>query len=438
VRLHVGEARGFVAASAARFDLIQVALLDAFSAAAAGLHGLAESYLYTVEALQADLDHLRPGGLLAITRWVTLPPRDALKLFATAVAALEAGGETDPGTRLAMIRGWKTATLLVKNGPFTPAEIVAVQSFCAARAFDPVWYPGMTPDAANRYNILDRPYFYEGAAALLSDRRVDFVDRYKFAIAPATDDRPYFFHFFRWNTLPEILTLKDRGGLSLLEWGYPVVIATLAQAVAFGFVLTILPLWLFLRREPGTGQGAGGVALYFTALGLAFMFLEIAFIQKFILFLSHPVYAVAVVLTAFLLFAGLGSRVAERFQAAGRSRRMVRLAAAVIAGLALLYMLALPPIFREWMGLADGVKIGLAALLIAPLAFAMGMPFPLGLAGVAARTPGLTPWAWAVNGFASVVAAVLATVLAIHGGFTVVVIVAVVLYLTAAVRFPGE
>ncbi len=369
---------------------------------------------------------------------MTLPPRDALKLFATAVAALEAGGETDPGTRLAMIRGWKTATLLVKNGPFTPAEIVAVQSFCAARAFDPVWYPGMTPDAANRYNILDRPYFYEGAAALLSDRRVDFVDRYKFAIAPATDDRPYFFHFFRWNTLPEILTLKDRGGLSLLEWGYPVVIATLAQAVAFGFVLTILPLWLFLRREPGTGQGAGGVALYFTALGLAFMFLEIAFIQKFILFLSHPVYAVAVVLTAFLLFAGLGSRVAERFQAAGRSRRMVRLAAAVIAGLALLYMLALPPIFREWMGLADGVKIGLAALLIAPLAFAMGMPFPLGLAGVAARTPGLTPWAWAVNGFASVVAAVLATVLAIHGGFTVVVIVAVVLYLTAAVRFPGE
>lgn len=436
VRLHVGEARGFVAASAARFDLIQVALLDAFSAAAAGLHGLAESYLYTVEALRADLDHLRPGGLLAITRWVNLPPRDALKLFATAVAALEAQGVADPGARLVMIRGWKTVTLLVKNGPFTPDDITAVQSFCAARAFDPVWYPGMTPDAANRYNILDRPYFYEGATALLSDRQAEFVDRYKFAIAPATDDRPYFFHFFRWNTLPETLTLKDRGGLSLLEWGYPVVIATLAQAVAFGLVLTILPLWLFLRREPEAGRGVGGAALYFTALGLAFMFLEIAFIQKFILFLSHPVYAVAVVLTAFLLFAGLGSRVAERFQAARRARRMVRLAAAVIAGLALLYVLALPPIFREWMGLADGVKIGLAALLIAPLAFAMGMPFPLGLAGVAARMPGLTPWAWAVNGFASVVAAVLATVLAIHGGFTLVVMVAVALYWIAAFCFP--
>ncbi|MFO1420239.1 MAG: SAM-dependent methyltransferase [Candidatus Competibacteraceae bacterium] len=438
VRLRVGEARGFVEASTARFDLIQVALLDAFSAAAAGLHGLAESYLYTVEALRTYLDHLRPGGLLAITRWVTLPPRDALKLFATAVAVLEAQEASDPGARLVMIRGWKTATLLVKNGPFTPAEIAAVRAFCAARAFDPVWYPGMTPDAANRYNVLDRPYFYEGAAALLSDRRVDFLNRYKFVIRPATDDRPYFFHFFRWDALPEILALKNRGGLSLLEWGYPVVVATLAQAVIFGFVLTLLPLWLFLRREPETGRGAGRVALYFTALGLAFMLVEIAFIQKFVLFLSHPVYAVAVVLTAFLLFAGLGSRVAERFQTAGRSRRAVGLAAAAIAALALLYVLALPPIFRPLMGLADGVKTGLSVLLIAPLAFAMGMPFPLGLASVAARTPVLVPWAWALNGFASVVAAVLATVLAIHWGFTVVVIVAVVLYLTAAFRFPGE
>ncbi len=438
VRLHIGEARGFVEAVTARFDLIQVALLDAFSAAAAGLHGLAESYLYTVEALRAYLDHLRPSGLLAITRWVTLPPRDALKLFATAVAALEAQGVANPGARLVMIRGWKTATLLVKNGSFTAAEIAVVEAFCAARAFDPVWYPGMPPAAANRYNILDRPYFHEGATALLSDQRADFVERYKFAIRPATDDRPYFFHFFRWEALPEILALKNRGGLSLLEWGYPVVIATLAQALIAGFALTILPLWLFLRREPGTGCNVGGVALYFTALGLAFMFVEIAFIQKFILFLSHPVYAVAVVLTAFLLFAGLGSRVAGRFQAAGRSRQAVGLAAAVIAGLALLYVLALPPVFQHLMGVAAGVKIGLSVLLIAPLAGAMGMPFPLGLSRIAERAPALVPWAWALNGFASVVGAVLATLLAIHWGFSAVVITAVVLYLTAACCFPSE
>jgi len=294
----------------------------------------------------------------------------------------------------------------------------------------------MTSSEANRYNILDQDYFSEGATALLSHRRADYIDRYKFIIRPATDDRPHFFHFFRWNTLPEILSLKNRGGLSLLEWGYPVVIATLAQAVLFGLLLTLLPLWLFLRRDPGSGQGIGRLVVYFTALGLAFMLVEIAFIQKFILFLSHPVYAVAVVLTSFLLFAGLGSRAADRFQVEGRSRQVVRLAALVIAGLALLYVLALPTAFRHLIGLADGVKIGLSVLLIAPLAFAMGMPFPLGLARVASRTPILVPWAWAVNGFASVVAAVLATVLAIHWGFTAVVILAALLYLIAAARFP--
>jgi hypothetical protein len=168
------------------------------------------------------------------------------------------------------------------------------------------------------------------------------------------------------------------------------------------------------------------------------MFVEIAFIQKFILFLSHPVYAVAVVLTAFLLFAGLGSRVAVRFQAAGSSHRAVGLAAVAIAGLALLYVLVLPPAFRQLMGLADAAKIGLSVLLIAPLALAMGMPFPLGLSRLAQQAPALTPWAWALNGFASVVGAVLATLLAIHWGFTAVVNAAVILYLIAAAGFPEE
>ena len=455
VRPHLAEARGFVEGHAQRYDLIQVALLDAFSTAAAGLHGLAETYLYTVEALERYLDHLTPGGLLAITRWVNLPPRDPLKLFATAVAALEARGIREPGAHLVMIRGWKTATLLVKTTPFTPRELAAVTAFREARAFDLVWQPGMEAAAANRFNRLDRPWFYDGAAALLSADRQDFLDRYKFRIDPARDDRPYFFHFFRWDSLGEILGLKARGGLSLLEWGYPVLVATLAQALVFGALLTLLPLWLFLRRSaaaapaathsaphresiPGPASGAGRVLTYFTALGLAFMLVEIAFIQKFILFLSHPVYAVSLVLTSFLLCAGLGSRLGDRLQSRGGSRRAVRLATLAIGGLTLTYVLTLPALFQPLMGLAIGTKMTLAAALIAPLGLAMGMPFPLGLASLGAHRPALVPWAWAVNGFASVVASVLATVLAIHWGFTVVVILAALLYLLAAATFPCD
>lgn len=452
VRVFAGEARGFLAASTARYDLIQVALLDSFSTSSAGLYALSESYLYTVEAFQGYLRHLRPGGLLAITRWVTLPPRDIPKLLATAVAAMEGAGVPEPSRRLALVRGWKTATLVVKNGEFSAADLAALVGFCRARSFDVEYYPGIQPGQANRYNVLDQPYFFDAAQALLGPERDRFLSRYKFDVRPATDDRPYFFHFFKWRTLPELLSLKAQGGLPLLEWGYPVLVATLLQATALALLLIVVPLWILRRRprpQPAAGPGGNGAAVrrlpewragfYFLAVGLGFMFVEIAFIQKFILFLSHPLYAVAVVLCAFLCFAGLGSRYAQRMPArAGddRGRRQAALAVSGICVAALLYLAALPTVFRLLIGLPDPARIGVSVLLIAPLAFLMGMPFPLGLARVAARDETLVPWAWGINACASVVAAVLATLVAIHVGFTAVVLVALLLYAAAALACP--
>lgn len=438
VRVHIAEARGFVAGSREHYDLIQVALLDAFSASSAGLYALSESYVYTTEALQDYLRHLTPGGMLAITRWVTLPPRDTLKLFATAVRALEANGVTRPGQQLVLIRGWKTVTLLLKNGEFSAAEVAAIKQFCRARSFDTEYYPGIQAGDANRYNILDQSYFHEGAQALLGAGREDFSARYKFNIEPASDDRPYFFHFFKWRTLPELLALREQGGMPLLDWGYPVLIATLIQALAVALALILLPL-RFLARERDAAAIPSGlrsrVALYFLALGFGFMFIEIAFIQKFILFLSHPLYAVAVVLCAFLIFAGLGSRVSGRYSPTPRQPLWPFV---LIILLALAYLVLLPPLFRELMALPDLAKIALSVALIAPLAFAMGMPFPLGLASVAAQAETLLPWAWGINGFASVVAAILATVLAIHLGFNAVVMLALLLYGAAALVFPQQ
>ena len=167
VNVHIAEARGFVAASAQRYDLIQVALLDSFSASSAGLYALSENYLYTVEAVRDALRHLEPDGLLAITRWVTLPPRDALKLFGAALAALQRSGVADPGSRLALVRSWQTSTLLVKNGTFGAKDIAAIKAFCAERSFDVAFYPGMQPEEANRYNVVERPDLFDAATALL-------------------------------------------------------------------------------------------------------------------------------------------------------------------------------------------------------------------------------------------------------------------------------
>ena len=430
IQVHIGEARGFVAGSRQQYDLIQVALLDTFNTAAAGLHAVSESYLYTVEAFQQYLQHLNPGGMLAITRWLRLPPRDSLKLFATAVVALERLGVPDPGARLLLLQGWNTSTLVVKNGAFNEEDKAAVRQFCRQRAFDPAWYAGMPADEANRFNQQERPYLYEGAVALLGPDREQFLARYPFELRPATDDKPYFFRFFKWRMLPELWAKRAHGGLGQLEWGYLVLMATLAQALLAGMVLILLPLWLGWRPDRARARGPRGwVLVYFTAIGLGFLFLEIAFIQKFILFLSHPLYAVAVALCTFLVGAGLGSAVSRRL---ADRRGAVKWAVAGITVVAVVYLLALPALFQWALPWPEPVKRVCAVGLIAPLAFWMGMPFPLGLSQLARTAPGPVPWAWAINGCASVVSAVLATVLAMQVGFSGVVLAAILLYLVAA------
>jgi hypothetical protein len=432
VTIYTDEARGFVARSGGRYDLIQIGLLDSFGASGAGVQALNESYIYTVEALREYLADLEPGGLLAITRWIKMPPRDSVKLLATAIEALRQSGVREPGRRIAMIRSWNTSTLLVRNGEFTSPEIERIREFAHSRSFDTAYFPGMRAEDANRFNQLGEAYIYDAGIALLGDRADDFVARYKFFLDPATDDRPYFFHFFRWRTLPEVMALRKAGGAGLIEWGYLVLVATLAQAALLGLVLILLPLSLVRHDWPaGTARQFG---FYFLLLGLAFLFVEMAFIQKFILFLSNPLYSVAVVLSGFLLFAGLGSASSKRFAQwipwPGISP--VTVAVAAIAMLALVYMLMLPAVFGRFIGFTDSAKIVLSLALIAPLAFFMGMPFPLGLGRLSSLAPGFIPWAWGINGFASVVSAVLATLFAIEFGFNVVIVLALVLYGLAA------
>ena len=432
VRLHIGEARGFAARSSDRYDLVQIGLLDSFAVSGSGVQALNENYLYTREAIRDYLELLNPGGILSITRWLRIPPRDSLKLVNTAAEALRRTGIPDPASQMAMIRGWSTATLLVKNGAFDSADIGSLTDFARSRSFDAVHYPAMPADGANRYYRLEQPWFFEGVQSLLGPDRAEFIDRYKFNIEAASDERPYFFNFFRWPVFFEAMALRDRGGAALVEWGYLVPAATLAQAALAGFLLILLPLFLAGKHWPGgTGLRAGA---YFFLLGLAFLFIEIAFIQKFTLFLSHPIYAVAVVLAGFLVFAGIGAgvspRLAKRAAAAGFSA--VRVVVAAIVTIALAYIVLLPKLFSIGMGFGDAARIGLSLLLIAPLALFMGMPFPLGLQRLADGTPRFIPWAWGINGFASVISAALATLLAIELGFSAVILLALLLYAGSA------
>jgi SAM-dependent methyltransferase len=414
VRVVTAEARRFIRESDVRYDAIQLALVGTHGASAAGVQAVSESYLYTVEAMRELIAHLRPGGVLVLTRWMQSPPREVVKLLATAIAAQER-----PAQRIALIRGWNTATLIVKNGDFSRAELDALRAFCDERSLDIDYAPGVRREETNQYNVLDEPYLFDAATALLTSPE-EFYERYKFNVRPATDERPYFFHSFRWSALPELMQLRARGGMPLLEWGYLVLLAGLAQALVASLLIILLPLF-FLRRR-GSAP-AWRLILYFGAIGLAFLFVEIAFVQRLTLFLGQPLYAIAVVLSSFLVFGGLGSGESARID--DRHARLVPLAVAAIAIVALLLVRALT---TAALGLPDLAKIAISIVLVAPLAFVMGMPFPLGLRRLAEAD---VPWAWGINGTASVLSSMLATLVAVHFGFTVLVALAAALYAAA-------
>jgi spermidine synthase len=433
VAVHTGEPRHFLAATEGAWDVIQLPLGG--DGTAAGGQGLAESYLVTVEALALCRERLRPGGWLSVTGPLRLPPANALRLAATALQAWR-GGEANPTTSLVLIRGMTAFTLLMKRGPVSREEIAALKTFARQNAFDLAWYPGMVRGEANRFNVLASPEFFDGIAALAGPGRDAFITGYKFDIRPATDDRPFFHDVSRWRTLPELVALRFQGGAPLLEWGGIIVSATVAQALVLGLLLILLPLRLGAYRRKAR-RTKWRIADYFLALGLAFLFVEIAFIQTFTLFLGHPVQAVAVVLTGFLVFAGLGAGASERIERRLGTPGAIAAAVACIVVVAVLYLALLPDLFERLAGLPGMMRASLSLVLIAPLAFPMGMPFPLGLARIARSEPEFVPWAWGLNGCASVVSAAGAKLLAMQVGFTATVIAALILYAAAAWAFRG-
>jgi hypothetical protein len=296
----------------------------------------------------------------------------------------------------------------------------------------------MSRSTANRINRMSRPWLYDAIDDFAGGGDAGFLNAYKFDLRPTTDDRPFFHNYLRWRTVPEILPLMRSGGMPLLEAGYLMLVAVFLQALALGFVLIVLPLAIgrsrvAIRREPAL---SARVVVYFAAIGLAFMFMELAAIHRFILFLEQPVYASAAVIGAFLVFAGAGS-LASKVSADRLGRRA---AAALGAGgavfVGMLWLLFLDEAVRLTAGESLGFRLLLAVAFIGPLAFAMGHLFPSAVAELAGSRPDLVPWAWAINGCASVVGAVSATMISVAIGFDNCLVIALSLYLVTVASFP--
>lgn len=423
VNLVVAEGRSYVRRSTATYDMVQLSLIDTWAAGAAGAYSLSEGYLYTVEAFRDYLARLSPGGVLTITRWEWSPPRELIRVCSVARAALAAEGVARPGDQIIVLASGNLGNVIVKRTPFTSAELESVRRVAQESGFDVIHAPGLPPN--NPFGMLLAGSDPEG-----------FVRDYRFDIAPTTDDSPFFFQFGRWRDV-DLFGAGWKESQLVLS-GRLVICAVLLQVLVLSALLLGLPL--FAARSgagasnPESRARAGAAAAYFGIVGLSFMLLEVALMQRFTLFLGSPVLAISVVLAVLLVAAGTGSRLSEKLAARGGSHWPIFIAVAVVAAFA---AFALPAVFRATLGLPDAGRIALAAVLLAPMGIALGMPFPTGLARLAGSGAdgdsggGLFGLAWAANGVGSVVGPALAVLLAIDVGFTTVLLLGALGYVAA-------
>jgi len=431
VAVIVEEGRSYARRTQDRYDVVVLSLTAPQRTVSSGAYSLAEDYRYTVEAFTDYLTRLDEDGLLVVSRWLQVPPSEGIRAFALAVEAVEQAGG-DPRTSIVALRSYRQMLLLVRRGAFTHGELEMVRAFAPPRAFDLVYLPGIRPDEVNRYNVLPEPDYYRACVALLEAGDRDAWYRvYPFDVRPPNDDRPFFGHFFRWRQAPDVLAMAGHTWQPFGGAGYFVLLALLALALLVAGMLILLPLAARGSVPPVSGarvgrrgmRAPGAMLGYFGLLGLGYLCVEIPLLQRFILFLGHPAYAMATVLFALLLSSGLGSLLSRRV-----SLRLVLILLPVLVGA---YAVGLPVLFDATLAAPLGSRLIIAVAALFPPGLLMGTPFPNGLALLERRVPALTSWAWGVNGAVSVVASILAALLALSFGFSAVLALGAACYLGA-------
>lgn len=423
VTLVASEGRHFVRKTDQVFDLVQITAVDTFAAQAAGAYVLAESYLYTVEAMRDYMSRLASGGLVTtvvgdLVYIDQLPPL-AMRLAMIGYRALEADGVADPGSHIVIVGSVTAGTyaqnesVMIRKSPFTPEEIAKIRAFVDENGFRLLYAPGVASDPRLAV-MLGRD---EAARAMVMDEAF-------FEMEATTDGDPFFYNVGKWRNF------SPTGGIFFTMpgsfMGQLVLVLMVLQSTLLGSVLVLAPL----VSGGGDGLRVPGVAkylAYFLALGLGFMFLEISFVQSFVLFLGSPTYALSVTIFSLLLFSGLGSLASSPL--AADPQRALRMLAPWLAALIVAYAFGLSHVFDAALHLDLVPRIAIAVVAQLPLGLTLGMFMPLGIACVAREHPRLVPWAWGVNGVGSVAGTTLAVLLAMAAGFRAVSLAAAVLYL---------
>ncbi len=419
------EPRTYLAQDKTAYDLIVLPDVGSFGGNA-GLSALSQQYLLTTEAFSAMWRHLSSDGVITVTSFMDYPVRNPLRLAATLVAMLRDAGVAKPADHLAAVRNWGSITFVVKRQPLTADDAQAIRGFCRRLQFDPALLPGIAQGERARYHALGEPDFLDNLDKIVSGESDALVANYPFRLQPADDNRPYFSQFLRWDSLPYLARLLGQRSLPFVELGYLVQVIAFVQLALAAVLLILLPL-LRLGWSGGRKLQTFG---YFGALGLGYMFFEIALLHQLVFYLGQPILAAAGAIGAMLVFSGAGSYLSGRMPPSFAAPQWFTLSVALVI---LLYSFMLPEVLSNTVSFTTSIKVLLVILLIAPPALLMGFPFPTGLRRLAQRQEPQVPWAWGINGCLSVVATPLAAIIAVEAGFTWVMLLASAAYAIAAV-----
>lgn len=430
VKIRIADGRAYVAAMSGKVDLIQATFVDTFTASAAGGHTLSENYLYTVDGFGDFLDHLNEDGILSMSRWggEAFGFAEMHRAFALAQRALLMRGASRPAAHLVAAQGAPPAqlvrgggyqapnqqaesmsTLLVKRTPFTDAELDTLGHACEESNFRVLWLGGRSGGDATLAALLastDPPKFYKR-----------YLDRTGLDVSPVSDDRPFFFDMI--DPIRSLFRSDRQTWDNIYFFQRFVEIRMLHELLGATLVLVLVflaaPLVFRLRDVRGVRRPVSTIG-YFICLGLGFIGIEISLMQRFALFLEHPVYSLVVFLASILLWSGVGSARSKKLAPNWRAHAPRRaLLLVVVLGI---YGLAAAPLTRSLIGLPLGLKMVIAALLAFPPAYLMGMMFPLGIAAIRERAEQLVPWVWGLNSAFSVVGGVLSLCFAMSFGYT--------------------
>jgi hypothetical protein len=424
VHIVVEDGRSFVRRSAEKYQVLQATLVDTWASTAAGAFALSENNLYTTNAFRDYLSHLTDDGVMAFTRWGFKPPRESLRVVALARAALAQMGENDAARHVMVLRedlqklnGWGAQdTIVVSRKAFTDADIAKVNGAIAIAKMDAVYVPGTTTESAFR-------------DLLLSKDPEHFYAHYPFDVRPVSDNRPFFFYTVQPQDLWQFLTTASRANADYkINRAVPLLFGLVAISIVATLVILALPPVVLKQRLPA-GEGAIRALLYFLCIGAGYILIQVALIQKFVLFLGSPTYALTVIIFSMLVASGIGSFFSRKVVQASLNRLVGVLIFIVITIMLLASIVT--SVTEGGVGLPFPLKVLISVLLIAPSGFAMGMPFPTGLTRLERIMPESVRWAWAINSAASVLGSAGAIVLAIYFGLENTLIIGGLFYLGA-------